>query len=169
MTDYKTTADHAREIRQAIKKAHGYTARQVSVRTSLYSMGSSIIVTIKDPAAAADFDSIEEIAESHAQISRCEITHEILSGGNMFVHMGYSRDCETAIAAPFRAAVDAAIEALPVDDFTSYHAIGDTGVSVLRHSRTGVALSTGRHFWNHEGDTNEAIALDVAKTVTARS
>lgn len=81
-----TTTDRAAAIRKALK-AKGWSSRKVSVRADYYSMGSSINVSIKDP--DVPLDAVKKIAEGHESISRCEMSGEILSGGNRFVHVAY--------------------------------------------------------------------------------
>jgi len=78
-----TTASKA--IRNALK-AEGYTSRMVSVRQA----SGSVRVEIKD--ADIDFASVKDIAESFESIRRCEVTQEILRGGNTFVFVSYAND-----------------------------------------------------------------------------
>ena len=99
------TKEHAAEIRKALK-SKGITSKQVSVRTSLYSMGSSIRATVKDP--GIEIETVREIAESHQRVRYCEASGEILSGGNMFVFVDYSSDAENTRAEKFREPVEAA-------------------------------------------------------------
>jgi len=108
MSNYKTPAEAAKEIRTALKKAKGITSRQVSVRSESYSMGSSIRLTIKDPSISKEW--VEEIAKEQQSISRCEYSGDILSGGNRFVFVDYSREAEEALAAPHLEAVRKAFE-----------------------------------------------------------
>ena len=96
------SATDSKTIRKNLK-AKGITSRQVSVRNSSYSMGSSVYVTIKDP--TVPFDLVEEIAMAEQRVRRCEITHDILSGGNMFVQVSYSREAEAVLAEPFIAPI----------------------------------------------------------------
>jgi hypothetical protein len=71
--------DDAKEIRQALKKQFPLT--KFSVRSSGYSMGSSIRVSWLDGPTKKE---IEEIAKSKKQVSY-DSCGEILSGGNQFV------------------------------------------------------------------------------------
>lgn len=84
---YKSTQTHAGEIRAALRSA-GYTGRQVSVRSKIYSMGSSIRVKIKD--ASVDPTKVIEAVKGHEHIDRDEATGEILGGGNRFVNVDTS-------------------------------------------------------------------------------
>ena len=58
----------------------------------------------------------EEIATRAEHIDRCEITHEILSGGNRYVHVDHSPECREILAQRHLGAVEKALEALPKDD-----------------------------------------------------
>lgn len=138
---YTTAAEDAKAIRQELKKDHGWTTRQVSVRSENFSMGSSINVRVKDP--AVDLTVVEEVAKRIAEsISRCEITHEILSGGNRYVSVNYSSDALTALAADYIEA----IEALEQSDRYSYP-IGDCNVRKV--DEHGIfAVSVGGHIIN---------------------
>jgi hypothetical protein len=91
-----TTAEAAVALRAAFK-AKGWNARKVSVRTDYYSMGSSIDVTIRD--ADVKIADVEAIAEQAERIHRCEITGEILGGGNRYIHARYSDDAEKVLRA----------------------------------------------------------------------
>lgn len=101
------TTERAKEIRKALKE-HGWNARKVSVRSDYFSMGSEIRVVIKDP--AVDLETVEKIANEHESISRCEITGEILSGGNRYVSVRYSEEALESRKAPHRDAVQAAAD-----------------------------------------------------------
>lgn len=68
-----SAAEAAKVIRERIKRELGATSRQVSVRASSYSMGSSIHVKVRD--AGIRLMSVEHV-------DRCEATGEILNGGN---------------------------------------------------------------------------------------
>lgn len=70
-------------------------------------MGSSITVTIKSP--EVDEFRAKEIAEGKERISRCEITGDILSGGNRYVDVRYSPDCKKIMARRHVAALEAAL------------------------------------------------------------
>ena len=79
---YETCTEAAASVRAALK-AKGWNARAVSVRADPYSMGSSLHVTVKDP--AIPLAVVRAIAMSAERVRYCEVTHEILSGGNRFV------------------------------------------------------------------------------------
>jgi hypothetical protein len=102
-----TTTEHAKQIRETLKKRNGWTGRQVSVRAEYFSMGSSITVTIKDP--TVPLGPVKEIAETAERISRCEITGEILSGGNRYVSVSYDHEALKVRSAAYLPAVEAAL------------------------------------------------------------
>jgi hypothetical protein len=81
------TAKDAQEIRNELKKI-GLNTKDVSVRSNIYSMGSSINVTIKSEKALSLRKEIKAIAENHETIDRDHATGEILCGGNRFVFVG---------------------------------------------------------------------------------
>ena len=103
-----TTTEHAKAIRTALK-SQGITSRQVSVRSSLYSMGSSIDITIKD--ASISLTRIEDIASGHEHVRRCELSGEILNGGNRFVSVDYGHGALDQLRAALGNAVDTACTA----------------------------------------------------------
>lgn len=105
--NYKTPAEQAAEIRATLKKTHGWNGRQVSVTAQVFSMGSSITVKIKDP--TVPIKVVEAVAKEAEKIDRCEITGDILSGGNRYVHVNYTSEAEKVIMAPWVEAVKAAI------------------------------------------------------------
>ena len=102
MTTRMSTQEHAAQIRTELK-ALGIKARAVSVRCDLYSMGSSIYVTIKDP--AVKLDTVQAIAGKAEHIDRDEMSGEILSGGNCFVKVSYADELLATLAAPIVDAV----------------------------------------------------------------
>ena len=102
----ETATEHAKQIRQTLKTKHGWTSRDVSVRSEYYSMGSAIRVKIKN--ADVNPHIVEAIARSAESIRWCPITHDILSGGNLFVTSSYTMEAADEIAQKHIAAVEAA-------------------------------------------------------------
>ena len=84
------TTDAAKAIRKSLRTELNATSRQVSVRCDQYSMGSSIDVAVKDP--SVNLADVKRIAMAYQHVDRCEITGEILNGGNMYVHCDYTAD-----------------------------------------------------------------------------
>lgn len=126
-----STTEIAANLRKAYK-ALGWSARKISVRSEYFSMGSSIDVTVKD--ASVDFAKVRTMAEGVEQIRRCEITHEIMSGGNLYVGVSLSRDVEQEIAAEhLEACGDAMLEL--VDLTIGVHAdVAGTKCSIAREN-----------------------------------
>lgn len=87
-TQSLSTTDRAAAIRAALKARH-ISSRQVSIRAEYFSMGSAIRVSIKD--AAVPLALVKAIAEDHESIRRCEMTGDILSGGNRYVTVSYAQ------------------------------------------------------------------------------
>lgn len=77
---YETVTETAKKIREGLKKEFPKT--KFSVRSSSYSMGSSVNVYWDNGYTES---KVNEFLRNFESISRCEITHEILSGGNRFI------------------------------------------------------------------------------------
>jgi hypothetical protein len=121
--------EHAAQIRSTLKKSHGWTSRQVSVRAEYFSLGSSIDVIVKDP--AIPLPVVKAVAEQAESIRRCEISGEILGGGNRYVSVRYSHEAQATIGARYVEAVQRAIEAVAPES-NRLEPIGDTGFLVGR-------------------------------------
>jgi hypothetical protein len=87
-TKYTSPAEDAATIRAALKKIYKITSRQVSVKTHVYSMGSSLYINIHDH--KIDIKEVKNIADGKEKIDYDEASGEILSGGNRFVDVKYS-------------------------------------------------------------------------------
>jgi hypothetical protein len=146
---YTTAAQDAARIR-ADYKARGWNSRMISVRASSYSMGSSINVEIKDPRIPmADASAIAMQAE---HIHRCEITGEILGGGNRYVHVSHSPECQTILGRRYLAAIEDAIACARADnpnECQSIHGtaalLGIEGSSALIHLDGQKPIYCGLH------------------------
>ncbi len=87
----ESTKEIAARIRRNLKKVDKtWNAKKISVRTRLYSMGSSIDVTIKD--ATVNFAAVRDIAESEQVVRTCEYSGDILGGGNLFIHVDFAKE-----------------------------------------------------------------------------
>mgnify|MGYP003146425933 FL=1 len=118
MTYFTSTAADAKTIRQEIKAELGHNTKAVSVRTSNYSMGSSIRVIIKKGVAVSDLDAITRIAKKKECVRRCHKTGEVLSGGNQHVTIDIdSSACKDLITPDFFAAVQKAVSGLKAGEF----------------------------------------------------
>ena len=163
-TKYRGTKERAQELRSLLKRQHGWTGRQVSVRTDNYSMGSTLRVEIKDPSVPLPL--VERLAEEHESVRRCEITHDILSGGNRYVSVSYSSEARQALAAPLLDDVQIALDELDTLErgTSALIPVGSTGYLV---GRSGNGWSTT--VWAPESagclrDTTgaEGVALEIA-------
>ena len=157
------TREAAANVRTALK-AEGYNAKRVSVRTRYYSMGSSIDVTIRD--ATANTATVNRIAEGAERIDRCEITGDILSGGNRFVHVTHTTEARAELAARWSHAVAHAMVSADETRKNSPNSL---------HAVTGFAdalVGIGRNGWGYalwlggtmgrEFDTCETGGLELA-------
>lgn len=100
-----SAAATAKAIRAELKLAR----ISASVRASNYSMGSSVHIHLRDH---RDTHRAEAIANKFEQVSRCEITGEILSGGNFFVNVYGTPEADQVSEARWMAAVRPIVSAL---------------------------------------------------------
>jgi len=144
------SAQAAKTIRTALKTELGLNSRRVSVRADSYSMGSSVYVKIKDHTVS--FAAVEEIAKRSEHVRRCETTGEILSGGNTYVTVEWSREARVELAAKYvDQAVDAILELEEIkanDDHTTNVLITIKGTDVMIGQASN---GYGFQLWN--GDT----------------
>lgn len=108
--DWTSAAEDAATIRAALKSGHGWNSRKVSVKSDSYSMGSSITVTIL--AAGISKAVVAEIANRHDHVRRCEVSGDILGGGNRYVTVRFDDALISAVGAEFTPW----LEALPITD-----------------------------------------------------
>jgi len=156
-----TAAQDCKAIRTELKKI-GISNRRVSVRAENYSMGSSIHVEIKDATIA--MSTVKAIAEAHEKIDRCEITGDILSGGNRYLHISYSPEASAERGAPYLADVRAAMEAIGTEPTNALTSITGTGILVGSDNGMGWQLWNGSVAGMHF-NTAEAAARIVADYV----
>lgn len=128
-----TTVERSKAIRLALK-AKGWTSRDVSVVSDLYSMGSSIRVRIKNP--AVPLGEVKALATPHESIRWDPFVGEILSGGNRFVDVSYSAEALEAFRAKYLPAVTAALAEV-------------TGSGLARVAGTPFLVGLGRHGHGH--------------------
>jgi len=162
-----STTEYAAEIRKALK-AKGWSTRDVSVRAKYFSMGSSIDVTIKN--SSVPLPVVKEIAERAESISRCQITGEILSGGNRYVSVSYSHEAQETIANEYIPAVKAAVDAVAPGS-NSLEPVGTTGFLVGRPNEWRITLWEDRK--DHggcigENNSVEGIAYTIGSRIVAR-
>lgn len=158
---FMTVTERTAAIRAALKE-RGYTSRQVSVKASRASLCSSIDIQIKD--ASVSRNLVEAIAEPYESISRCSITGDILSGGNTYLHVSYSKEAQDILTAQYRVVVaDAAMKAhdttlIPIAGTPFFAGI----VGSFGHPRMGVAI------WQERGHILDASDVDEAAAFIGR-
>jgi len=154
---WTSAAEDAVSIRAALK-AKGWNARKISVRSESYSMGSSITVTIL--AAGIPRATVKEIAERFSRVRYCEVTGEILSGGNRYVRVTFDQDLIQAAGAEFRPW----LEAMEITD-NSLASITVAGreYHVGRRSKWEYRCFGPEGHENAHGDSDVAYTLAVAK------
>jgi hypothetical protein len=123
MNTYVTAADAAAIVRNQLK-AKGINSRMVSVRADNFAGGSALRISIKSPDVSSKL--VSEIAEGQESIRRCEMTGEILSGGNRYVSVSYSREALDAMSARYVEQTAAALAKLPEGDTSRLEKIEGT-------------------------------------------
>lgn len=81
-----STVNEASNLRKELKE-RGYSNRKVSVNHSYCGYSASITVTIKD--LSIPLEIINDIACTYKSVRYCEITQEVLQGGNTYVQVDY--------------------------------------------------------------------------------
>lgn len=104
MKSQSQVAIAAKQIRAALKTEMGLISRDVSVRSSIFSMGSSIDVTIKR--LDVSIAKVEEIA-NRAKIIHRDQFGDILGGGNRYVSVDYAHGAISGVVAPLAKHLDA--------------------------------------------------------------
>jgi hypothetical protein len=137
-----TTTEHAAQIRSELKKRHGWTSRQISVRADYFSLGSALEIHVKDP--AIPLSAVKAVAEPSEHIRRCEITGDILGGGNRYLHVSYTRQAQETIGRRWEPAVRAAVDGVVIGSNVLLP-IGDTDFLVGREHEFLISL------WDRKG------------------
>jgi hypothetical protein len=114
-----TTANH---LRAALKEA-GFNARRATVKGH----HSALYVTIRD--ASVSLTKVKAIAAPFERVHRCEVSGEILAGGNVFLSCAYSE----ALIAPIKAAIAKVLDAAPSDEMVTV--IGDFRAAKVSRER----------------------------------
>jgi hypothetical protein len=124
----ETAKEAAARIRAEFKRL-GWTARDVSVRFEHFSLGSSIEATIRSEKPCMIV--VRQILEGAERIRRCEVSGEILGGGNRYVSVRHTDEVRDAIGRRHTAALEAALAALQARDSEgALEPIAGTPVSV---------------------------------------
>jgi hypothetical protein len=165
MAETKSTTEHAAEIRATLKREHGWTARQVSVKSDHFAMGSSIDVIVKDPSISLPI--VKAIAEPAESVRRCEITGEILSGGNRYLHVRYSHEVMEIIGRRYADAVQRAVNTIAPDNDRSLVNVDGTPFLIGRPHAGCLSLWDDRSYIQ-DGYTVDQIAQTIGGLMVAR-
>ena len=89
-----TIKEKATALRDELKKL-GYNNRKISIKSGYCSYSDYIDITIKfevegNPRENEDIVRIKNISKKYDEIDRCEVTGEILAGGNTFINVWYN-------------------------------------------------------------------------------
>ena len=76
----------AKKLRQKFKEKYNLSISDISIRSER----SCVTICLKS--ITLNIKEIERIASSFEVVHRCEVTHEILSGGNLFVNVRFDYD-----------------------------------------------------------------------------
>jgi hypothetical protein len=122
MTTPSNTSDKPSDkLRSALKRA-GLNARRVTVRHD----HTTLRVTIRD--ASVSLTQVQEIAGAFESLRRCQVTGEILLGGNTYVDVAYDKE----VIKPLKAEIAARLAAAPFDEYVAvcgaFRALKVTGV-----------------------------------------
>lgn len=154
------TTEHAAAIRATLKRRHGWSSRDVSVRADHFSMGSAIRVAIKNP--DVPFDTVQGVANAAEDIRR-DASGEILSGGNRYVTVSYDSDALRVIADRYISRVEDAIREVG----TNSTALVDVAGTPYRVGRS--YSGWGWSVWSDAGHQIDACdARNAAEFIGAR-
>ena len=152
-----STKERAAAIRKRLKDS-GWNAKMVSVRCHHYSMGSSIYLTIRNPAVNAELAK-QIAAEEGESIRRCEASGEILSGGNTFVHVDHTPEARAALQNRYLEAVRTAMTLVDADKAADLPYDRMHPIVVRPDAYVGKARGWGYSIWidgGHLRDFDEA-------------
>jgi hypothetical protein len=105
-----TIAEAAKVVRARLKAELGATSKDVSVTVR----AETIFVTIRNPNLS--LDAVEAIANEQRDVSRCEVTGEILCGGNRYVRVSHSEEAMRPLSLRYQAAMTSVDEGA-IDDW----------------------------------------------------
>lgn len=152
-----TTATEKAKIIRAELKAQGISNRKVSVRAEYFSMGQAIRVEIKDP--AVEIATVKAIAEPHEKIDRCELTGDILAGGNTYLTVEYSPEANEARAEQYVEPTREAFEAAKADPSSCVQ---------IKGTHVEVSFSHGSYqLWNGDTPGMHVSTVECAARVVA--
>lgn len=162
--------EKAQLIRKTLKERFGYNAKQVSVRTVKCTWSYSLEVIVKD--FSVDFDAVKEIAEGFKEIHR-DAFGEILGGGNTFVDVSWSDECEKQLVTIAKGI----LSALEIGDVAEWETVratkhGDDDFEVYRfalgHSVCGELSYAAWNLVRELGDELLIPGGEVAETTNSQ-
>lgn len=156
--------EYAAKIRSEYK-AKGWSARQISVRSDYFSMGSSVDVEIKD--VAIPLPVAKAIAEQAESIRRCERTGEILSGGNRYVSVRYSHEAQQILGRRYADAVQRAVNAVEPGSNT-LQPVDGTEFLVGRPNEWAISLWDRDAGHLQQNNTVDGVAQTIGSLMVAR-
>lgn len=77
------TEFNANALKSELAAALAIPRTKISVTRSTYSLGSSINIRLKQ---FCNLDKAQEISQKFSRVDRCQMTGEIVGGGNTYVH-----------------------------------------------------------------------------------
>jgi hypothetical protein len=107
-TNTDTSTKPSGKLRAALKQA-GFNARRVTVKYD----HTTLRVTIRD--ASVSLTKVEEIAGPFERIRRCQVTGEMLLGGNTYIEVAYDKE----VIKPLKDEIAALLAAAPFDEYVA--------------------------------------------------
>lgn len=138
-----STKEHAALIRAAYKKA----GIKASVRSESFSMGSAINIRVK----SGSLKLAREIASSAERIERCDVTGDILSGSNRYLHVDWDDSVVDSKSNEIRGGHHAVIESLGCGYFVNVGEFQVRRVDSYYYMITRVATGEHRRSWGVDG------------------
>ncbi len=161
-TKYTSPAEDAATIRAALKKIYKITSRQVSVKTHVYSMGSSLYINIHDH--RIDIKEVKNIADGKESIGYDEATGEILSGGNRFVGVKYSDKAAESFLADNQEMVARIMMNQPEKNTTSWRK-DESGYGLSYSFNGHMVLNDENGKMHYVSENQERQALSIAAAI----
>lgn len=143
-------AIEAKRIR-SVYKARGWTSKDVSVRASNYSMGSSIDIEILSP--RVHLAEAKRIAYAFEEVRHDDATGEVLGGGNRFISVKQSSECLAELAAPYLEAFRAALAQADILSGPSIEGLDQTAIMLEDKWRARLYVGDELIFFDHDKDS----------------
>jgi hypothetical protein len=138
-------------------KAAGYNTKQVSVRNRPGGLETSLTLTIRDP--SVNYTVVEQIGRIHKRIDRDERTHEILAGGNTYIHTHLTDEVRKSWSANYLPLITKGISELQDEQ----HGVRiDPRFTIFRDSRNDLKVWDEYDSWlNRSYYRAEDLAVDL--------